>query len=212
MAIPHNRWWLGFFPLLSAVALLAIPTLLWMKSPSDPGQQKSLQVSRKDQLPPIVEAGLKPKPRPAEPTSTVLAIGQKAATQAGEKRRLMLPDGSTLYLNERTSIELPQDRQLKLTAGEVFVEAIEANAERGSFTVSTPSKSLTALEPGSRFVPTTTAQVFWSRKERSRFPVSKPRSPRDKNLHPALPISAQRFVLLMRWIGRGNCRALAIRP
>lgn len=91
--------------------------------------------------------GMKPRVKPAAPKATTLAVGESFTTQAGEKRRIVLPDGSVVYLNQNTNIELTQDRQLKLHRGDVFVEAIPADSKPGlgKFLVETPKRSVTAL-------------------------------------------------------------------
>ena len=40
------------------------------------------------------DVGLKPREKPKAPETVSLAIGRAFETKAGEKRRLMLPDGS----------------------------------------------------------------------------------------------------------------------
>ena len=97
----------------------------------------------------LADVGMKPRAKPIAPKTVVLGIGESASTKAGEKRRVVLPDGSLVYLNQNTSIELPKDRQVKLLAGEVFIEAIPADAKLGKFLVETPKRAVTAL--GTKF-------------------------------------------------------------
>ncbi len=96
-------------------------------------------------------AGLTPRPRPAVPAAPVLAVGGSVQTRAGERRRLALPDGSVLYVNQGTKVTLDQERHLTLTAGEVFVEVKPMDLPQGvgPFVVQTPKRELTAV--GTKF-------------------------------------------------------------
>src|SRR5437762_2000096 len=47
-------------------------------------------------------ARLTSRPRLPEPAAQPLAVGTELATGAGERRRLKLPDGSVLYVNQQT--------------------------------------------------------------------------------------------------------------
>jgi len=96
-------------------------------------------------------AGLTPRPRPAVPPAPVLALGGSIQTKAGERRRLALPDGSVLYVNQDTTVKLDQERHLTLIAGEVFVEVRPMSLVEGvgPFVVQTPKRELTAV--GTKF-------------------------------------------------------------
>ena len=80
--------------------------------------------------------------------------GDTIQTGPREKRRITLPDGSMLSMNESSHVTVVGARRLNLVAGEVFVEVIPANfapagmADR--FVVETPQRSVTAL--GTKFV------------------------------------------------------------
>jgi ferric-dicitrate binding protein FerR (iron transport regulator)/tetratricopeptide (TPR) repeat protein len=141
----RRRWLIAVPPLAAAAALTGV--LLFFLKPTPPENRQKPDVAQSGRLP-VIE-GLKPKPKPGEPKPAELAISDSRATKPGEKRRLKLPDGSIVYLNENTSVKLVTDRHLKLTKGEVFVEATEANDERGRFSVETPDKTVTAL--GTKF-------------------------------------------------------------
>src|SRR5262245_26646429 len=58
------------------------------------------------------------RPRPPAPKATALAVGEEVRTAAGQRRRLALPGGATLYVNAGTTARLEADRRLRLTAGE----------------------------------------------------------------------------------------------
>ncbi len=91
---------------------------------------------------------LTPRARPTAPPPAVAKVGDKLATQAGEKKRTVLTDGTVLYMDQNTSVELASERVLKVTAGQVYVEAAPANAtnERESFAVETAQHKLSAKD------------------------------------------------------------------
>lgn len=93
--------------------------------------------------------GMHPREKPAEPKTKTLNVGETITTAAGDKRRVMLPDGSTLYLNQNSKVKLAEDRLLVLTSGDVFIEAIPATVAKTKFVVETPARSVTAL--GTKF-------------------------------------------------------------
>src|SRR5947199_243937 len=80
-----------------------------------------------------------------------LAVGQEVGTRPGERRRLALPDGSVLYLNQDTRVHLEAPRRLALRAGTIFLEVAPRppDSTGATFRVSTPARELTAL--GTRF-------------------------------------------------------------
>src|SRR5437764_1203804 len=86
---------------------------------------------------------LTPRPRPEPPRPPVLAVGDTVATQAGERKRVVGPDGSVLYVNTDTRFTVAAERRLNLAAGDLFVEV----APRGPgdpFVVQTPDRQVTA--------------------------------------------------------------------
>jgi len=127
----------------------------------------------KDEQPPIVAGGpeaispphvadetrvpqrpghLTPRARPDAPQVKPLAVGEAVRTASGERRRVPLPDGSILYLNQKTEVKLDADRRVTLSAGEVFVEVAPRPAEQGDsaqFVVKTPKREVVAL--GTKF-------------------------------------------------------------
>ncbi len=75
--------------------------------------------------------------------------GDTLTTGPREKRRVTLPDGSVLSINEQSRVTVVSDRRVKLLAGEVFVEVVPSvSSER--FVVETPQRTVTAL--GTKFV------------------------------------------------------------
>jgi hypothetical protein len=92
-------------------------------------------------------AHLTPRPRPEAPQVAKLAVGNTLRTKPGERRRVGLPDGSVLYLNQRTEVKLDADRHVTLSAGEVFVEVAPRPSE--TFVVKTAQREVVAL--GTKF-------------------------------------------------------------
>src|SRR5262245_28851871 len=62
------------------------------------------------------------RPRPAVANVKPTAVGEEVRTTIGQRRRLLLPDGSVAYVNADTTVKLTGDRRLRLDGGEVFVE------------------------------------------------------------------------------------------
>ena len=98
---------------------------------------------------PVPPEYLTASPRLPAFLSFPLSVGETVQTGPRERYRFTLPDGSVLYLNQKTTVKLEAQRRLKLVAGEVYVEVAPANpSER--FVVQTAQRELTAL--GTRFV------------------------------------------------------------
>jgi ferric-dicitrate binding protein FerR (iron transport regulator) len=113
---------------------------------------------------------LTPSPRPTAATAKPLGVGQTIRTGARARRRVPLPDGSVLYVNRNSQVKLDTDRQLTLSAGEVYVEATPTpvgGKGTAPFVSRAAGRQLTAV--GTKFAvrvePTGTAGV------RSSFPL-----------------------------------------
>ena len=92
-------------------------------------------------------AGLvQPRPRAAAEIKP-LAVGETIETKANQRRRVLLPDGSVVYLNGGTSLRVEAARQLALSKGQVYIEVQPKAGE--TFLVKTPHREVTAL--GTRF-------------------------------------------------------------
>ncbi len=90
---------------------------------------------------------LMPRPRPAAPIGASLKAGDSVTTRAGERRRVGLPDGSTLFVNQQTAVHIDSERQATLSTGNVFLEV--ARNDQAPFVVKTPRREVRAL--GTRF-------------------------------------------------------------
>jgi Ca-activated chloride channel family protein len=117
---------------LSAAAMLAAVLLAYhaLRLDSDSPGRTELAFERRTPLP------LGPASQ-AEP----LAVGQEVRTAARDKRRLRLPDGSLLYLNQNAHARLEADRLLAVVSGEVFLEVAAADRP---FRVRTPDGEMSA--------------------------------------------------------------------
>jgi hypothetical protein len=93
---------------------------------------------------------LMPRPRPRPPEVAVATVGQEVRTGPGERRRLALPDGSVVYVNQNSAMRVSAERRLNLSAGEVFVEVAPRDPpDRIPFVVQTPRREVSAV--GTRF-------------------------------------------------------------
>ena len=93
-----------------------------------------------------------PGPRPRGVVADVVNPGTELATKPGERRRVVLRDGSVLFLNADTVVRYDADRRITLKQGEVFVEVAPRSADKvgATFVVQTPNRAVTAL--GTKFV------------------------------------------------------------
>lgn len=83
-------------------------------------------------------------------------VGQLIRTLHGERRRMTLPDGSLLYLNENSVLKVQADRHLILASGKLYVEvatspqATDKSANKPTdFIVDTASRQFKAI--GTKF-------------------------------------------------------------
>ncbi len=90
--------------------------------------------------------GLTARPRPTPPDSKPSAIGARLSTGPGQRRRVLLPDGSVLFLNQQAAVILAAERRLELSAGEVYLEVAPGSEP---FVVKTDHHQVSAL--GTRF-------------------------------------------------------------
>jgi hypothetical protein len=89
------------------------------------------------------------RPLPAAPADTVLKVGGKLSTPAGQPRRLRLPDGALLLVRAGSTLSLPEAGKLELSRGEVFVQSAAGKLAPG-LTVRTPKRTVQASD--SRFL------------------------------------------------------------
>lgn len=96
--------------------------------------------------------GLTARPLDDAPTAPTVNVGDTIVTHATQKRRVMLPDDSVLYINADTTINIASARLIELMQGEVFVEATPISDDEHHnqpFVVRTPDRTITAL--GTKF-------------------------------------------------------------
>jgi hypothetical protein len=83
------------------------------------------------------------RPLPAAKEGKPLPVGEEVRTAAGQRRRVLLPDGPAVYLNEKTTLKLEGPRRLTLAAGEVFVDDTAAKPS-DDLVVRTPKREVAA--------------------------------------------------------------------
>ncbi len=102
--------------------------------------------------PEMIGAGLTPAAAPEATPPVPVEIGQPVRTEAGQRRRIALADGSVIYMKEGTALTPLSRRHVKLDRGSVFVEVApmaSADGGRVTFTLETPGRTVRAL--GTRF-------------------------------------------------------------
>ena len=88
-----------------------------------------------------------PRPRGEAPEAVRVKVGEAVRTERGQRRRVVLADGSVLYANEGTRVAIRGRRHVEIAAGEVFLE-VEPGAD-AAFVVDAPHRQVTAL--GTKF-------------------------------------------------------------
>lgn len=92
-------------------------------------------------------AGLLARDLPPPPDPVRAAPGVRITTSPRERRRLVLDDGSVLFVNGGSDVRIEAARRVRVAAGGVYVE-VAPDAAR-PFTVATPVRDVTAV--GTRF-------------------------------------------------------------
>ncbi|MFO0966600.1 MAG: FecR family protein [Gemmataceae bacterium] len=111
----------------------------------EPERRFSVGDTRTTTLEKTTRARLTPKPRSAPPAAKPIPNGETVATNAGERRRVVLEDGSVVFLNQRTQIRAGE-RRIELQKGEVYVEVAPREPGSGAtFEVVTPNRTVAAL-------------------------------------------------------------------
>ncbi len=95
--------------------------------------------------------GMTPQARPQGLKAQVAAVGTTIQTADHERKRIMLADGSVVFVNGGSKLAVSGPREIDLSAGEVFVEVAPRvdNGQRVTFTVKTPTRQVLAL--GTKF-------------------------------------------------------------
>jgi ferric-dicitrate binding protein FerR (iron transport regulator) len=130
----------------AAAAAILVPVFLanWK------GQPERVRQPGLEQLD-LPLSGLTPRPLPTAPPITKVAVGDTVQTKAGERSRVILADGSVLYVNQNTTVRLEAERRLQLSEGNVFVEVAprQPEADGSTFLVQTPDRAVKAF--GTKF-------------------------------------------------------------
>lgn len=136
---------------VSAMALVAV--LFWT---SEESVRRETQVAAErqqqlQQVAAIQQTWMTAAVVPEVPVKSAM-VGDVITTSDRERRRVTLPDGSVLYVNESASVKMATDRRIEVERGEVFVEVVpvfdQAN-QKEPFEVVTPTRTITAL--GTKF-------------------------------------------------------------
>jgi ferric-dicitrate binding protein FerR (iron transport regulator) len=148
-------WSRRFRPLAAAAALIGVVLglhLLLQAQNGPPAEKtpdpRAVQVKHGAAMPAIAQAYLVPRPLPPAPAADPVAVGDTVRTGDGQRRRVVLPDDTALYLNEKTTVRVEAPRCVRLTGGELFAEVAPAAADN-RFLVRTAGRDVAAL--GTRF-------------------------------------------------------------
>ena len=165
------------WPVLVGVGVMAAALLIWLgrsgedprprqrpsdrnpqiiagesSKPTEPSGAPESQTKRDQPRAEIVRVGrrgITARPRPEAPPLERLAVGDVVTTSAGQRKRLGLPDGSVLYVNQDTQLRLDESRRIRLDQGEVYVEVDPrhgiAPEGEATFTVAAPNKTVRSL-------------------------------------------------------------------
>jgi ferric-dicitrate binding protein FerR (iron transport regulator)/tetratricopeptide (TPR) repeat protein len=146
----RRRFW-SFVPPLTALAVVVVVVVFGLSPRKDASDARTTVTGPSKSPGRAVYEVLTAKAKPSAPPAPVAAVGDQLATQAGEKRRVMLADGSVLFMNQNASVKLKAERCLQLECGQVYIEAAPTNESlgRGAFQVEAPGRTLTAL--GTKF-------------------------------------------------------------
>ncbi len=150
---PRNRNPRGAVAALTVAAMSLLAVLFWTSEESTRfvtavAEQKA---ERQYQIASIRRHWMTAQTVPVV-ASTRVSVGDVIRTGARERRRVNLPDGSVLYVNESAILEVATARKIEVQRGEVFVEVVpqfDQENQRELFEVVTPTRTITAL--GTKF-------------------------------------------------------------
>ena len=153
------RWLSAMAGAAAAIILCLSAYLIWQPQqpakPIDAGGDWIASLSPAQRLPLQDSPGISDKitPRKKEPAkpAEAIAVGAAVQTGKGERKRLAMPDGSILYVNQNTNLTVSAERRIELASGQVYVEVSPRAADdpAGSFAVVTPQRQVVAL--GTKF-------------------------------------------------------------
>src|SRR5262245_8874713 len=122
----------------------ALAGFLVLSEPSRPGEQRKTTAASA----PPVSVGLDDpgrdfltsRPCPEAPPAPRLAVGKEITTAAGQRRRVLLDNGTVLFVNESSRVQYSGPDALTLFAGEIYVEVPHTTTPKDSFTINTPDR------------------------------------------------------------------------
>ncbi len=99
--------------------------------------------------PAMVARKLTARGRPASRAPKPVDVGAVVRTRARQRRRVVLADGSVLYVNQDTEVVVTAHRRIALRKGEVYVEvspqAANPTGRREQFVIHTPTREVVAV-------------------------------------------------------------------
>lgn len=137
--------------LVSAMALVAVLVLTSRESLETKQALAQHQAQERDHLRSLQRQWMTARFVP-EVTTRRVQVGDIIQTGQRERRRVGLPDGSVLYVNESTRAQIKSPRRVEVARGEVYVEVVPSFGDgqyRDKFQIVTPTRTVTAL--GTRF-------------------------------------------------------------
>jgi len=82
------------------------------------------ELQRRQALQNTVRYQMTAKPKPETLPVVKVAVGDEISTGELERRRMSLPDGSVLYVNNNAHVRIVSERRVEVAKGEVFVEVV----------------------------------------------------------------------------------------
>ena len=149
----RNRNPRGAAAALAVAAMSLLAVLFWTSAESERYQTEvaGQQAKRQHQIASIRRHWMMARTEPVV-ESPRISVGEVIRTKARERRRVNLPDGSVLYVNESATVTVATARRVEVERGEVFVEVVpqfDRENQRELFEVVTPTRTVTAL--GTKF-------------------------------------------------------------
>jgi tetratricopeptide (TPR) repeat protein len=99
-----------------------------------------MQLGRGDTAADSVADRLTSRPRPPALPAESLTVGKSMRTGMGERRRVVLPGGSVLFVDQNSEARLESAGRLQLLTGELFLEA--ATPQESPLAVVTPERTI----------------------------------------------------------------------
>ncbi len=142
-------------------SLLALISVVWVTSRTQvrnpmfastrdalPEDTLRTEMLRRLATPVVASYQLTAKPLPETSEAERVVVGDTFSTGEFERRRVLLPDGSVLYVNQMSQVSVANKRRIEVTKGGVFVEVVSL-PDGKPFEVNTQHRTVTAI--GTKF-------------------------------------------------------------